>query len=48
MKDIFDFLGRLPGIPIEQLLGLIALVAMGLAIFALYVVHAVVKRTDRK
>lgn len=42
MKVILDFLSRLPGIPIEYVLGLIALAAIVLAIFALHVIHSIV------
>lgn len=43
MKDFLDFLATFPAIPIEQLVGIITLAAIGCAIFALYVVLAIVK-----
>jgi len=47
MKDILDFLATLPAIPIDHLAGLITLAAIGCAVFALYVVLAVVKERSR-
>ena len=43
MKAVLDFLATLPAIPIDQLVGIITLAAIGCAVFALYVVLAVVK-----
>ena len=48
MKDVLDFLSSLHGMPTEQLVGLIALVALGLAVFALYVVLRIVTRESGK
>lgn len=39
MKDILDFLSHFRGMPLEQWMGLIALAAIGLSAFAIYVVH---------
>lgn len=39
MKDFLDFLSHFGGLPPEQWMGLIALSAIGLAAFAIYVVH---------
>lgn len=43
MKDVLDFLSRLSGLAPEQWIGFIALCAIALAAFALYVVHSVIK-----
>ena len=43
MQPITDFLSALPSIPIEHMVGLIALAGLGLAIFAIYVVFAVIR-----
>jgi hypothetical protein len=47
MKDFLDFLATLPAIPINQLVGVITLAAIGCAVFALYVVLSVVKERGR-
>lgn len=47
MKAILDFLAALPAIPIDRLVGIITLAAIGCAIFALYVVLAVIKERGR-
>lgn len=47
MKDFLDFLATLPAIPIDRLVGIITLAAIGCAVFALYVVLAVVKERGR-
>jgi hypothetical protein len=43
MKDVLDFLARLGGLAPDQWVGLIALCAIALAGFALYVVHSLAK-----
>ena len=48
MKEVLDFLMRLPGIPIEYLLALVALAAIGLAVFTLHVIHAVIVERKTK
>lgn len=48
MNAVSDFLARLPGIPIEYLLALICFGAIGLAIFALHVVHSTVNGRKRR
>ncbi len=47
MKDVLDFLATLPTVPIDRLVGIITLAAIGCAVFALYVVLAVVKERGR-
>jgi hypothetical protein len=47
MKDILDFLASLPAVPPDRLVGVITLAAIGCAVFALYVVLAVVKERGR-
>lgn len=47
MKDILDFLATLPAIPLNQMVGIITLAAIGCAVFALYVVLAIVKEWKR-
>jgi hypothetical protein len=47
MNDVGELMDRLPGIPIEYLLVLICFAAIGLSIFALYVVHSVIKGRRR-
>ena len=44
MEAILHFLEQLPGIPIEYVLAIIAISALGLAAFAIHVIHSVVKR----
>lgn len=46
MKEVLDFFAHLPGMPIEYVLALIALASIGLAAFALHVIHSIV--TTRK
>lgn len=48
MKDVLDFLRSLGGLPPDQWVGLIAICAIGLAAFALYVVHSIVKQGREK
>ena len=48
MKEVLNFLMRLPGIPIEYLLALVALAAIGLAVFTLHVIHAIVVERKSK
>ncbi len=43
MTDFLDILGRLSGLAPEQWVGLIAVSALALAAFALFVVHSVIK-----
>jgi hypothetical protein len=43
MKHVFEILTRLDGLAPNQWVGLIALCAIALAGFALYVVHSIVK-----
>jgi hypothetical protein len=44
MRTFLDFIAKLPTMSVEQLMGLISLTALGLAIFTVYVVFAVVTR----
>jgi hypothetical protein len=48
MKDILNFLERLPRIPMEYVLALVAFAAIGLAVFALHVIHSIVMRGKSK
>jgi hypothetical protein len=43
MPVFLDFISKLPGIPVEQLMGVIALTALGLSIFSIYVVFTIVR-----
>lgn len=44
MKDFFDFLLHVRGIPMEYLLLILAFAALALAAFTLHVVHSIVTR----
>jgi hypothetical protein len=44
MKDVLLFLQNLPGIPIEYVLAIIAMAAIFLAAFTLYVVHSLLSK----
>ena len=46
MTEVLNFLRSMSGIPAADLIGVIALAAIGLAAFAIYVVH--VNATPRK
>jgi hypothetical protein len=48
MKEILDFLRSLGGLPPDQLVGIIAICAIGLSAFAIYVVHSIAKQGKRK
>jgi len=48
MEEVLDFLIGLPGVPIEYLLALVALAAIGLAVFTLHVIHAVIVERKSK
>jgi hypothetical protein len=48
VKDILDFLSKLPGLPPEQWMGLICLGVLGLCDYALYVVHCAVSGRSGK
>ena len=48
MQVVDDLIARIPGIPIEHMIALIALAGLGLAIFAIYVVFHVVRERQGK
>ena len=48
MQTVSDFFTGLPSIPIEHLIALIALVGLGLAIFAIYVIFSLVRERQGK
>lgn len=47
MEEVLKFLSRIADVSPDHLVGIITLVAMGVAIFALYVVLAVVKERGK-
>jgi hypothetical protein len=48
MPSVLDFISKLTEIPLEQLVGLIALAGLAVAFFALYVAYAVITQRSSK
>lgn len=48
MQAILDFLSSFTGLPSEQWVGLIAMAAIGLAFFCIWVIHNIVTHERRK
>jgi hypothetical protein len=48
MQFVVDFISKLTELPLEQLVGLIALAGLAVAFFALYVAYAVITQRSGK